>query len=180
MVKKLWHDPVWSAVIAGLIVTGTLALLTYFLNLWPPIWEFLKNGFYFFLASSEIPHWVVGLLVLFSLPTFFLFFILLKKDKGPDWRSYREDIFLNLKWRWNYEKDGYIYPLCPFCLYCDFQIIPKNTSAYIAVDRIAFECDNCQHQFGEYQESIESIENKVKRSIQQKLRNGTWLEKINV
>lgn len=178
MLKKLWHDPVWSTVIASLIVAILLGATTYFLNLWPKIWEFLKNGYGLFLSSTEIPYWVLGLLGALSLPTIFLFFLFLKKVKEPIWRTYREALFFNLKWRWDYGDDGFIFPLHTFCPHCDLQVYPRDASAYRAVDRIAFECEGCGHRLGEQQESLESLENKVRRFIQQKLRNNTWLERV--
>jgi hypothetical protein len=36
MLKKLWHDPVWSKVIAALILSALAAVASYF-QLWTPI-----------------------------------------------------------------------------------------------------------------------------------------------
>lgn len=124
------------------------------------------------------------LLGLLSLPGIVLIFFLHKifypkGPKPPEWRSYREDLFFNLKWRWNYADDDFIYPLHTFCPNCDFQVYSKYASSYRGIDHISFECESCGRQLGKYSESTESLEDKVKRSIQQKLRNGTWTVKTS-
>lgn len=51
MLKNIWHDPVWSKVIAVIIVAALTAVAGLS---WAPIGAFL--------AASSLPNWVLGLL----------------------------------------------------------------------------------------------------------------------
>jgi hypothetical protein len=96
-------------------------------------------------------------------------------SKGQSWTNYRTDIYFNLRWRWSYSETGQIYGVHTFCPHCDFQVYEKNVSPYRVPDHIAFQCESCGRSLGDFEESISSLENKVKRFIQQRLRNGTWV-----
>ena len=88
-------------------------------------------------------------------------------------QAYTEDNFFGLRWRWNYG-NGQLSTLTTYCPHCDYQVFPANASAYRAIDRIQFHCDSCSAQLGEFEESWDALENKARRFVQQKLRNGTW------
>src|SRR4029077_5592387 len=92
----------------------------------------------------------------------------------PAWGSYTSDSFFGLKWRWRYE-NGAIQGLLPFCPHCDYQIFPDNTSPFAS--RVDFNCDSCKRNLGTLPETWASLESKVTRFIQQKLRSGAWAPK---
>jgi hypothetical protein len=96
------------------------------------------------------------------------------KAQGPSWRDYTTDIFFGLRWRWKYFSDGGIYDAVTFCPHCDFQVFSQDVSSYRVIEHIMFRCDSCGRHLGEFQESFSSLENKTKRFIQQRLRNGSW------
>jgi hypothetical protein len=50
---KVWHDPVLSAVIAGIILVVITPAVTYFLNWWPAIGEFGQTVYRFALLPSS-------------------------------------------------------------------------------------------------------------------------------
>lgn len=180
MRKKAWNDPVWSAVIAGLMLLALSGLFTYFFNLWPLILDFLHKTYNFVISSTGVPNWLLGIFGVLSLPYIFLVFFLIKEKLSPspagktDWRTYQTDIFYNLRWRWHYLENGNIHNLVTFCSYCDFQVYPRADSAYHIVNRIEYECESCGKNWGNFEESPASLEDKVKRFIQQKIRNGKW------
>lgn len=64
MIKKLWKDPVWSKVIA----TGVIALLAYtgayLLGLLPTIIIIFVKSWNFVAASSSVPNWLIGIMVI--------------------------------------------------------------------------------------------------------------------
>lgn len=47
MLKKIWHDPVWSKVIAGVILGIGTAAAVYFLDWWPRIIQSLSAALRF-------------------------------------------------------------------------------------------------------------------------------------
>lgn len=183
MVKKLWNDPVWSKVIAGVILAVGATIGAYFLDLWPSIGSFIRKSYNFVFLTTNVPNWAIGILCILSLPTIVLALALLwewihpkTQNDSPGWRSYKTDIYFGLRWRWKYyDDDGGIYDVYTFCPHCDFQVFPYNTSGYRIIDRIGFHCDSCDKDLGEVDESKDSLENKVIRLIQQKLRTGSWL-----
>lgn len=178
MYKKLWHDPVWSKVIAGIILGLGALGLAHFLNWWPALGRQITSGHEFLLSSNQVQNWVVILLAVLSLPTILLACYIVFEKLFPSsstethWRNYRMDNFHGLRWRWKFE-DEFIYDMSIFCPACDFQVYPMNASSY-SVDRIRFRCDACGTMLGEHECSFEVLEDRVKRSIQHKLRNGTW------
>lgn len=180
MIKTIWKDPVWGSVIAAGIVASVAAVGTFFSGWWPAIWQFVERLFAFTLKMTTIPNWMIGLFALLAIPTL-IFFLALGWEAirpasvtGPSWRSYMVDTFFGLRWRWKYFDNGQIWDVHTFCPHCDFQVFPENASAWDAIDRIRFRCDSCHTDIGEFQESFESLENKTKRFVQQKIRNGSW------
>lgn len=183
MVKKLWNDPVWSKVIAGVILAVGACIGSYFLNWWPRIGSFIRKAYEFIFFTTNVPNWLLGILVILCLPTIFIVLALLwerihpkKQNDVSDWRSYKTDIYFGLRWRWKYFDDGGIYDAYTFCPHCDFQVFPYKASGYRIIDRIGFHCDSCSRDLGEVDESQDSLENKVIRLIQQKLRTGSWCQ----
>lgn len=180
MFKKLWHDPVWSKVIAGVILAVGATVATYFLNWWSVIGEFVSQCITFALASTSTPNWFLFVLVLLALPVVILFGVRVwekifpSQSSPPSWRTYTTDFFFGLRWRWTYGSGGEIYNAHTFCPHCDFQVFPRDVSSYSVIDHIAFHCESCDCYLGEFQESLASLESKTERFIQQKIRNGSW------
>lgn len=179
MIKVLWKDPVWGAVIAAGIIGAVGLASTYVLDLWPVIAAYLMDVFTFMRKSSPLPNWLLVILVIATIPSFIIVVaLILQAIRSPDhqtptWESYTSDTFFNLRWRWRYD-DGEISRLNSFCPRCDFQVFPVNASAFRAVDRIAFKCDSCHANLTEIDDSYELFANKVRRFIQQKIRNDSW------
>jgi hypothetical protein len=179
MMKSIWKDPVWSAVIAASVISIAGFLGSYFLGYWPKITSSVAFTWEFLTASSHVPHWVLGLLFLGFAPTIFLLlvgiWVLIRGDSGTPapWTSYTSDNFFGLHWRWRYVA-GDISNLNSFCPNCDFQVFPHQASSYDFIDRIGFSCDSCKISLGQHEESHAQLNSKVKRFIQQKLRNDTW------
>lgn len=182
MLKKIWNDPVWSKVIAAGIL-ALIAVITTYLDWWPNIWTFLSNSLAFIKAYSLVPNWLLAIFGLLAIPTivlitFFMYSLLKPNSQNtPDWKTYTSDTFFGICWRWQYYNNA-MNDMHTFCPHCDFQIFPQNASAYNAVDRIAFHCDSCHRSLGSFNEPYISLENKAKRFAQQKIRNGSWTNKI--
>lgn len=177
---KIWHDPVWSKVLAGIILLVVAPPVTYVLNWWPAIGEVVQTAYHFALLPTALPNWIIALLGLLTFSTILIRLAALWQaafppNQAPTWKNYTTDTFFNLRWRWRYFDDGQLHSLCVFCPHCDLQVNPQqNLIGYRGVDRIGFHCDKCGQSLAEFNESIGSLENKVKRHIQLKLRNQTW------
>ena len=184
MLKNIWKDPVWSKVIA----TAILAVLgiggAYASNRWADfsigdsIINFLDVSYSWATSRSSIPNWLSLIIGLLVLPTILVFLIFLwnlirGENTSPSWRSYKEDVFFGIRWRWKYIDES-ITEVHTFCPHCDFQVYPQSASAYIAVERIEFQCDSCHRRLGIFEENYGTLKNKAIRFAQQKLRNGSW------
>lgn len=179
MIKSLWKDPVWSAVIAACLIAVAGACGTYLLGFWPTIIRFGCQVWHLVTMSTAVPNWLLVLLSLAIIPTLLIMvagmWALLGRGNSskPTWVDYTSDMFFGLRWRWHYATKR-IAGLNAFCPHCDYQVFPYNASAYATIDRIGFKCDCCHRSLGEFDESIPSLESKVERFIQQKVRNGSW------
>lgn len=119
MLKKIWRDPVWSAVIAAAIVAGG----SYFAGLWPPIWQLVKATPSFLVTPVSMPLWLVILLV----PALIIVIPLLKSFKSvrePGFSSYTSDSLFDINWSWRWLPPGFydshyritdLTPRCPSC-----------------------------------------------------------------
>jgi hypothetical protein len=178
--RKTWQDPVWSKVIAAIILAIGAAVGTYFLHWWPVIGSLFSSTYNYALSSASIPYWLLAILCLLSLISIVIICLILwqavlpTKSATVSWRSYTTDTYFNIRWRWKYFDDGSIYETNTFCPHCDFQVFPIDVSNYRFIDHIAFGCDSCGRHLGEFNESIDSLQSKTRRLIQQKIRNDTW------
>ena len=175
----MWKDPVWSKVIAAGILAVCAAVGASLLDLWPAIGRTLKSAWEYAISPSGLPNWVVWILALALVPTLIILCVLLWQavfpgKTEPDWRSYKQDDFLGLRWRWNYLATGTIEDPAPFCPHCEYRVFPHRASGYTAVDRIGFHCDSCGRNLPEFEELFESLQSKVSRFIEQRIRTGMW------
>lgn len=179
ILKSAWKDSVWSQIIAAGIVALAGTIGTYLLGYWPVIKNGVAASWNFMFASTLVANWLLGLIGLVSIPLFLIFVLAIwesKGDKTPNWRNYTSDMFFNLRWRWRYAA-GHIESLATYCPHCDYQIFPQEVGAYNFARRLGYSCDSCRRNLTELDETIHSLESKVERFIQQKIRNQSWHSK---
>lgn len=119
MVKQLWKDPVWSAVIAA----GIIAAATYLLGYWPQIWRAVRSVPFLLATPLSLPLWVVILAIptlLFTVPLFES----IRSAKEPRFLSYTGDTIFDIKWSWRWLQPSFsnrhytlhdLVPRCPSC-----------------------------------------------------------------
>lgn len=92
----------WSAVIAAALLALAGSIGTYFLGLWPTVVSAFSAAWLFLGRSSEIPHWVVALLLIAALPTVLLLLatVWAQLSGGAstqrEWTDYTSDAFFGL------------------------------------------------------------------------------------
>jgi hypothetical protein len=184
MLKKLWHDPVWSKVIAAGIVALLGAVWLAHRQNWLPaiwnvpslVWHRFTVTWAYLLGTTPVRRWWYGLLLF--LATFF-FVILIYRGKenrlrNSVWthRSYRTDNFYGVKWQWDYNGTE-ITNLITLCPPCKYQMVPIEISS----DQVLFRCDFCKQEYF-IRESWLLLRSIVPRLIHQKLRAGTYPKQI--
>jgi hypothetical protein len=180
LISKLWHDPVWSKVIAAALLLIVGAAWSYFQGLWPAIGALVAHAALWTQKRTPIPNWLLVLLSISAVVTiaagsFILWTAIFPEEDDRGWRSYTEDEFFGIRWRWRYGHDGGVYDLHSFCPVCDYQVYAANASAFRAVPRIAYRCEDCGGRtLAEFDGVPDELENRVIRSIQKKLRTSSW------
>jgi hypothetical protein len=173
--KKLWHDPVWSKVIAGVILAGGATAATSYFRWWDAVGRFVAQLWGYVVSRTPTPNWLLAGLTLLAVPTLLL---VGRACSSTSPRSalaaYRTDLFFGLRWRWRYGEGGLPFDLYSFCPSCDYQVYAEHRSLYSAVPQIVFHCDNCGRDVAQLQEPLESLESKIRRLIQQRIRSDAW------
>jgi hypothetical protein len=107
--SKIWHDPVGSKVIAGIIL-AILGLVTYIK------WEWVKG-----ILGQSLQVWFVCLLLAIIL---LIYFAIKQYRKAPPYvTEYKTDVFKEWRWTWDYEIDKKTK-----------QYIPTNLQSFCPVD----------------------------------------------
>lgn len=173
-IKKLWHDPVWSKVIGGLILASVTGG-SYFAGWWPAIFRIFKRVFSFALAYTPVPNWLLTVLSLSAILTLcFLLLVIFPARETPDWRSYTSDNFFGILWFWQFSAGGQLYaediqPRCPKCLSV---LEPAYDMHYKVTTEFAFVCDHCdfKRQFFD----LHDLRRKIIKEVDRKIVSGEY------
>jgi hypothetical protein len=180
LIKKCWHDPVGSKVIATSI-TGAAGACIYFFDWWPTIVQASKAIVGFVFSSTAVPNWLIGILITPVLLVLVVVGLIIRNKRHPTqysvpWINYTADNFFNVRWTWRYDGANQIIDLYSFCPSCDFQIYPRRYLNFVRdFTHINYHCENCRRDFGNFSDDIAQFENKIIRHIQRKIRNGEWM-----
>lgn len=185
MLGRIWTDPVWSKVISAIIIALFAGICGYYLRIYSVVLYIIYSMYNFLITSQIIPNWLMIIIVVPSIITWIMFGINAwnvsnnSEKSNNSWKQYTSDHFLGLRWRWRYYDDAQPLDLAAFCPHCDYQLYAQSLSAFRFDNRIVFDCDSCGAHLGTFDESLKSLEGKIGRLIQQKLRNGTWVAAEN-
>lgn len=177
--KSIWADPVWSKVIATALIAVAAGVGTYALHLWPAIGSRLGTALGFALSTATLPVWLVGLLVIITSFTLLAVLALAwsamrERDHVPQWKSYSTDVFEGLQWCWRLQDDGSVQSLFSCCPTCQYQVQAEERGGFTGFHDTSFRCDVCKIEIARFSEGVHSLQSRVVRLIQQKLRTGTW------
>lgn len=117
--KKLWRDPVWSAVIAAAIIAAG----SYFTGFWPVGWRLLATIPALLATPVAFPVWLIGLAVV-ALVGLVPVVKLVRAARKPQFLSYTSDSVFDIAWSWRWLPPGFysshyqiadLTPRCPSC-----------------------------------------------------------------
>lgn len=177
IIKKVWTDSVCSKVIAAGIIALIVYLSTLIYDWFPGFLSFLFMALDFFLMKTLIPNW---LLVVFSICALIVIcryvinaWSLLFTHKRC-WTDYKSDVIFDIKWSWEYDSEGHIFNLTPFCKECCFEIvINENQNEYTREYTTRYICESCGYIAGPFSESSHKIKTTVEKTIYHRIRTGT-------
>jgi hypothetical protein len=179
MVKRIWSDPVWSKVIASVIVALIGAVVSYLAGWWPIIMSVLDATCRYLVATTMIRNWMF-LILLLCAGLFVLtlsgaaWIVLTGKKSKEEYKIYKTDRILDLVWRWRYDSSGEIISLGAFCPKCDMQLAPQSVPDGQGNAKIVYLCDDCGDAAKVFPGILIEVESLVKRHIQKRLRSGNW------
>ena len=87
----------------------------------------------------------------------------------PDWRQYTSDLIHGMKWVWDWNAEGRIIDLIPFCRLCTNELIAGSSLEYI--------CDRCGFTQW-YGVSEYSYLRKVGREIRRRVATGEYVQAL--
>lgn len=188
--KKVWKDPVWSSVIAGIILAVIVAVGQHFFGLW----EYVSIGgvwlWSVITTDIPIPLW----LVIIGIPILVLLIPVITRlipDKEPSFTKYTHDHILEIDWSWKWippnkfraeYKFDELKPRCPSCKsvlnindYDGRLVYCINDSCKwqwpLASQRYAY------HHVGHRSDAIDhssKLNERVLKEIDRKMHTGEW------
>jgi hypothetical protein len=179
-VKKVWWW-FWSAV----VVSVATSLIASMLFEWKPP-QFLEpiNNFLYGLRlwlreDVTITRWCYWFLFGFFVVCVLLFaWSRIRRLSAPGYFRYRQDTVFGTPWRWNWSARGDITDLWCCCPICD-RIMLYSTD-YDKRDHMIKTTVRCEYHDQPFARAGEKDDllNAVKREIDLKVRNGTWVQVV--
>ena len=161
-------NPIWERAAAGIIVGLVLWLLSWAFGLLPRPANLVKNVASLLLTNLSVPCWTVILLCLICTPTIWRLVVRLRKRKAP-FRSYCEDCFLEVRWRWNYSVWNHVVELQCFCIDDDTELSLSNSFG-----QTHLRCETCGRSYGPFDGSRAYLWDAARRQVERKIRTGEW------
>lgn len=122
--------------------------------------------------NFNIPLWFIIIVVMLFLVMFVYFIVNIKSNLSTDsYLNYRNDVFFDMKWSWDY----YVYngnytikDLTPYCNVCDFGL--SNERNYTLGHK--FVCDDCGYSSDFY--NLDKLKENIERQIERKITQGSY------
>lgn len=174
--KSSWvREVVVSLVTAGLI--GLFSLIpggwTWLFALPGAIWAHLNR-------TNAMPNWSLYLLGLTALFTAGFLISSALQSREPEWKSYVEDRFLDVPWRWTYLGDS-IHAPWAFCPACDTTLIYEERWGGYANEpkTIHLHCERCNLERLRYEGNKNYLTALITRQIDRNIRTGEWRKPVS-
>jgi len=169
MLKKLWHDPVWSKVIAAAIVAASATLASYLFGWLPTIWNWSLPGFVFLGSTKPVPRWLLLILLVLAVMTFSRWIGAFRRVPNiQPWRRYTKDTFYGWVWRWEYDGAGEPCDLRSYCPECDFELTDYFGTDWSDQYSSQNACPDCHKQIqplGDKQQVRAKVNGKIEQNI---------------
>lgn len=182
VIKKVWKDPVGSAVIAGAILAVAGVGVATIQGWWPKIGVGVFDAAKWLVRSSSHPNWLLIVLWLSTLgAAFTLVAMAIERWRGVDeppitWRSYCRDNFRGVAWQWTYTGGSHakIERLTPLCPSCECILMRKDHDYYSGNFAYGLYCTHCEKSVADFNEDYYQLTQSVEILIDRNVRSGDW------
>lgn len=181
-----WHrHPVLTNAAGGVIAAGVVAVLAQtkgWIDLaawWQAVTNVAVNAWHWVPASTSAPNWllvIMGVATLGWLAVLIMLAISNREEAEQAYSvlAYDNDVFFNMRWRWQWRDGGRLHNIVPFCLKCDMQIDPcLRGGGYRFVAPLIFPCRLCgevQYEVGAGDTNLDDVQREVTLLIQRNIR----------
>ncbi len=172
-VRRFWKDPVWSSVVAGLIVAGSLSGGATALGWWPVVVSGIESAWVSIISDVAVPAWLLLVMVAACMKVSW--------ELATWWdrlgkRPYEHDVIEGVKWRWDarHGSPEEVVDVTPYCPTCDMQVVPEVKAEGYGDSRTVrstYCCDGCGTKLGRFEDDP-TYKSRVVRHIERNLRNG--------
>lgn len=185
IVKKIWKDPVVSAVIAGVVLAVAGSVWATLKGWWSTIGLGIAYGWHWLALSSSLPNWLLVVLSFCALAVVFLIAAIAISRLGGvgepavTWRSYRHDHYHGVDWQWSFEHgSGNVEWLTPLCPSCQCQLVRESPDYFQSSVAFVLHCKHCRKNIAEFKDDYLQVLRDVGLLIQRKVRTGEWRNMI--
>ncbi len=172
--SKSRSSSIFVSVLAVAFMAGALWAIFYV----PGVFPWLNNSYLIIqnhlLKLYIIPNWIFYLLLLCVLYVAVSLIVLMVKPRQPKVTSYKQDYFLDIIWRWSYQRKMPVDPWC-FCPDCKTELIYNYTGSRENQETELF-CETCNVAKLRHDGDTTYLTNRVLRLIERKIRTGEWKE----
>lgn len=126
--------------------------------------------------TYTMPNWIFYLLLLCVFYVIVSLCVVFVKPGEAKVTSYRQDTFLDIIWRWSYQKQLPVDPWC-YCPDCKTELIYNYTGSRDNQETELF-CEACNVTKLRHDGDTTYLVNRVLRLIERKIRTGEWQEVV--
>ena len=170
--SKSKSSSIFVSLLAVVIAAGGLWAIFYVPGLLPWLNNSYQIALDHLVEIHTIPNWAFYLLLLCVLYVAVSLCVLMVKPRQPKVTSYRQDNFLDIIWRWSYQRKMPVDPWC-FCPDCNTELIYNYTGSRENQETELF-CETCNIAKLRHDGDTTYLINRVLRLIERKIRTGEW------
>jgi hypothetical protein len=126
--------------------------------------------------TYTLPNWGLYLLLLCVLYVAVSLTILFVKPRQPKITSYKQDTFLDILWRWSYQRKIPVDPWC-FCPECKTELVYTYTGSRSDQETELF-CETCNITRLRHDGDKNYLINRILRLIERKIRTEEWKAEV--
>jgi hypothetical protein len=166
-----------GSIIATLILDWLGYLPSFISSLFRRIFNLCIRAWTYSVSSTPVYRWLLWLLILISAIALFRILkpLFTRHSDEPKLKTYRQDFFENVIWRWDYNLLKEPTNIRAYCPQCDTLLVHSQPSFWTPVKMTILYCEKCKQPRAEIEGgSVQYVIAMIKRLIDSKIRSGEW------